>query len=109
MDSVWINREIQLMGLSPKHQGFFLISKLVASMEGVPDEKLLETYSTVCAGFEKGRRMSDRCMCYAINYAWEIEKGHIHDLFPDRGTEPTPKEFAIAVHWELEKHRGRAR
>ncbi len=103
MKTAGINREMQLMGLSPRHKGFYFISKIVAEMDGVPDEKLPETYSRVSSGFEHGRRISDKCMYYAVNYAWEVADGRIHDLFPERKDVPSPMELAIALHWELEK------
>lgn len=103
MRTAVINREMQLLGLSPRHKGFYFLGKIVSAMDGIPDDKLRETYSSVCAGFEHGRRISDKCMYYAVGYAWDIANGRIHELFPGRSDVPSPMELAVALHWELEK------
>lgn len=92
MTSAEIKREMQLMGLTPRHKGFFYISGLLTELMGRDGG----------AGM-KLPRTEERCMRYAINYAWDINEGCIHDLFPDRGMPPTPTEFIYAMLWRMDE------
>ena len=91
MTAAGIKREMQRMGLTPKHKGFFYISeRLTELMEKGGKENV------------KVSRQAERCMRYAINYAWNTENGGIHGLFPNRKTPPNPTEFICAMFWRMD-------
>ena len=98
-----LKRELFLMGLSPKHKGFHYISAAMQNMiEG----------GALCDPCGAGRdcikvadtdkRQAECCMRYAINYAWDVNNGRIHLLFPDSKFPPTPVEFLNAFLWSID-------
>ena len=84
------------MGLSPRHKGFYYLSDaLTAAMCADVNPHFGALYSLVDA--EPAN--ADRCMRYAIRYAWDVNNGAIHALFPGTGHPPSPVEFFNAMIW----------
>lgn len=84
------------MGLSPRHKGFYYLSDaLTAAMQANAKSCFRELYDLVDAVPAN----ADRCMRYAIRYAWDVNRGRIRSLFPGAGTPPSPVEFFHAMIW----------
>ena len=99
MNKLSIQKEVFNLGLSPKHKGFHYISDgLSALLDGRASsvEKALRM-----VGADPKNRRADRCMRYAIHYAWDVNGGRIKSLFPDSAFPPSPLELLHAMMWEL--------
>lgn len=92
-----VQREIFMMGLSPRHKGFHYISEAIcAGGTAPPGER--------CAGIpDEGTENAERCMRYAIRYAWDVGGGEIRKLFPNSEYPPSPVEFIHAMLWKLDE------
>ena len=93
-----VKREICGMGLSPRHKGFYYLSRAIgemASSEKEPCDVQLWAY------IDADHSRADRCMRYAIRYAWDVNNGAIHGLFPEAALPPSPVEFAHAMLWHF--------
>ncbi|MBO4562438.1 MAG: hypothetical protein J5772_02375 [Clostridia bacterium] len=99
-----LNREILLLGLSPRHKGFHYFSRVLSRLEGRGGYVGAgEAYRMICRETKEDWRRVERCMRYAIRYAWDVNRGSIHLLFPETDTPPAPIEFIQAVLWHLDK------
>ena len=93
-----VQKAVFLMGLSPKHKGFYYISMAIREHIGEGD------MGVPCpCGTEEGlvKKRMERCMRYAIRYAWDVSDGEIHRLFPNSRIPPSPCEFISVMRWEL--------
>lgn len=100
MKRMSIQREVFSLGLSPRHKGFHYISEgLCALMDG--RAATVEKALRMIVADSKNRR-ADRCMRYAIHYAWDVNGGRIRALFPGSAFPPSPLELLHAVMWEME-------
>lgn len=85
------------LGLSPKHKGFHYLSRaLCAAAGGRSVEEAIRATEGEAA------QQADRCMRYAIRYAWDGDEGRIKELFPYYRFPPTPVELIHALIWRLE-------
>ncbi len=92
-----VRKAIFLMGLSPRHKSFYYISMALC-------EYILRAESDVpkpCSDDALVRRRMERCMRYAIEYAWNVTCGDIRRLFPNSKLPPSPSEFISVMRWEL--------
>lgn len=98
MSPVAAQRQVFSLGLSPKHKGFHYLSRVLCmAAEGMRVE-------AACKAMESGgAREADRCMRYAIRYAWDGNEGRIRALFPFYTLPPTPVELIHALLWEVDE------
>lgn len=89
------------MGLSPKHKGFHYLSRAFEAAYAGMD------VAGACKSVEPGGdpQRADRCMRYAIQYAWYSGEGALHSLFPHYTHPPTPVELIHALIWKVEEER----
>lgn len=85
-------------GLSPRHKGFhYLSAALCAAARG-------ESVDKACRSVDAGQtHHADRCMRYAIRYAWDGSEGDIHETFRKYTIPPTPVELIHAILWRLDE------
>lgn len=86
-------------GLSPRHKGFHYLSAALCRA------------ATAGAGAVRGAMAQDdghinRCMRYAIRYAWDGNEGDIRSLFRNHSFPPTPLELIHALLWKLDSEAG---
>ena len=98
MNSLEIKRRMLLMGLIPKHKGFYYISSAIILMEKSGGDDPVRSYRRAFSSLPDGRKQAERCMRYAICYAWDVTRGDIRELFPLYDCPPTPMEF-ILTFW----------
>ena len=94
-------RTVFIMGLSPRHKGFYYISALLYRLAEDRSLDVREEYHRHETQAEHNQE--DRCMRYAIRYAWDVNEGEIHRLFPNAKLPPSPCEFITALLWELDE------
>lgn len=97
-----IKKEMLKMGLSPKHKGFYMLYRVLSELEDAGEGDWGEEYREILSGFSGGQALAERCMRYAINYAWDVSCGSIRSYFPNLKTAPAPLEFVLALSWEME-------
>lgn len=93
-----VHQEVFLMGLSPRHKGFhYLCTRILymAAGHGRP------VGFTKVPGENVPVQRVERCMRYAIQYAWDMNEGMIREVFPYSKYPPAPIEFAHAMLWRL--------
>ncbi len=100
MQDLRVSRELFFLGLSPRHKGFHYLSAAISMQSG--GMEMGEALNVIRAGTNEDPRQFDRCMRYAINYAWDVAGGGIRGMFPGFTAPPSPKEFIFAMQWELE-------
>ena len=92
-----VQREVFMMGLSPRHKGFHYISAAICAGG-------LSCAAPGSLGFsEDEAENAERCMRYAIRFAWDVSGGEIHKLFPNSDYPPSPVEFIHAMLWKLDE------
>lgn len=83
-------RYVFAMGISPKHKGYAYICELIGALlsSGWPEVHtavcLDRAYKTVCGIYGVDRRTAERCMRYAVQYAWESGQGAMRGMFDSR-------------------------
>ena len=100
MRDLRISRALFYLGLSPRHKGFHYISAAISGL--LNGLNMGEALDRVREDAKDDPKQFDRCMRYAINYAWDVAGGGIRSLFPGFTVPPSPKEFIFAMQWELE-------
>lgn len=95
-----INRELFYLGLSPRHKGFHYLSAALSGLCG--GMEMGEAVRAARRGTNEDQKQFERCMRYAINYAWDVSNCGIRSLFPGYTAPPTPTEFMFAMQWELD-------
>ena len=88
------------LGLTPRHKGFHYLSDAIIELRGDTDMK--DALERVCAKRNVNMTYFDNSMRYAINYAWDMTNGHIHELFPNYTSAPMPIEFIFMMKWKME-------
>lgn len=88
------------MGLSPRHKGFHYISRALYLARDGSADGAADALRTIC-GASPSRR-AERCMRYAIRYAWDVNCGSIREAFPGLDLPPSPVEFVSALLWRME-------
>ncbi|MBO4849138.1 MAG: hypothetical protein J5586_08315 [Clostridia bacterium] len=97
-----VNEEIFGLGFSPRHKGFHYLSAAIGRLSTRTGYVSAgETYRMVGMAAREDWRRVERCMRYAIHYAWEVNHGAIRELFPETNTPPAPIEFIQAVLWRI--------
>lgn len=99
MQDLRVCRELFFLGLSPRHKGFHYLCAAISMQCG--GMEMREALSLVREGSKEDPKQFDRCMRYAINYAWDVSAGGIRSMFPGFTAPPSPKEFIFAMQWEL--------
>lgn len=97
---VSVEKEMFMMGLSPRHKGFHYLSKALRKAEssGCDVSEAIRLSDN-----EREMRQVERCMRYAIRYAWDMNEDGIRSLFPYSTVPPTPLEFVHAMLWRLDE------
>ena len=98
MNKSTINKQLMLMGFTPKHKGFYYLCRALTRLDSVADRELYSAYRSTCSDLPEGRKDAERCMTYAIRYAWDASRGGIRDMFPLQDWPPTPMEFVLVFH-----------
>lgn len=101
MNRTMISRTILLLGLTPRHKGFhYLSAAVLGTSRGIEPEEAIRLEAE-----ERGEEPAriDRCMRYAIAYAWDVTGGGIRELFPDHGTPPSPTELIYVLFWKMDE------
>lgn len=99
-----IARAMMTLGLTPRHKGFHYLGTAFLNVSGgVTPERAIGI-----AAAEKGEdpKRLDRCMRYAISYAWDVGNGGIRGLFPGYGAPPSPTELLYVLFWKLDDEIG---
>lgn len=98
-----LEREVFLLGFSPRHKGFYYLCSVVSELMGKSGYvSASEAYGIACRKSMDDPSRVERCIRYAIYYAWEVSRGGIRELFPGSCTPPTPLEFIRTVVWKLD-------
>lgn len=95
-----VQREVFQMGLSPRHKGFHYISSAICA--ALDSGAFGSGAPTPESASPSEQENVDRCMRYAIHYAWDVSAGRIRELFPGAALPPSPVEFIHAMLWELD-------
>ena len=98
-----LNSEMFRLGLSPRHKGFYYISRVLMAAQRRGGAGTGERYRAALAFSGEEQRRAERCMRYAIRYAWDVSCGSIHELFPGTDVPPAPIEFVHAMLWRLDE------
>ena len=71
-----VYRYVYRLGISPKHKGFGYICDVVTALleSGAADAGLDEAICAACSKHGTGRRSAERCIRYAVQYAWDAEQ-----------------------------------
>ena len=102
-DSV-LEREVFRLGFSPRQKGFYYLCSVVSELMGKSGYiSAGEAYGIACRKSRDEPARVERCIRYAIAYAWDVSKGSIRELFPGSCTPPTPLEFIRTVVWKLDE------
>ena len=110
-----ICRYLYSLGLSPKHKGFNYICEVLFELcsSGDPLYGFNAAFMKVCTAHGIERHAAERCMRYAVGYAWDAPDGALRRLFccgePQERSHFTPppslSEFLHIVLWRLEDRR----
>ncbi|MCR5808337.1 MAG: sporulation initiation factor Spo0A C-terminal domain-containing protein [Clostridiales bacterium] len=104
-DSV-LEREVFLLGFSPRHKGFYYLCSVLSELMGRNGYvSAAEAYGIACRKNRDDPSRVERCIRYAIYYAWEVNRGGIRELFPGSQTPPTPVELIRSMLWKLDEIR----
>ena len=106
MNCTEIKRKMLALGLSPRHKGFYYIYKLVIELYGSDEEDMGTEFRRICSELSDTAGGTERCIRYAINYAWDVAQGGIREMFKDRTVPPVPIEFVLAFCWEIQEADG---
>lgn len=96
------DREIRLgvfgLGITPRHRGFWLICEVLGLMaeRGGGVFRPEEIYPRLGICGETSRRSAERCMRYAIQYAWDTPGSGLRGLFR---SPPPLADFFCAAAW----------
>lgn len=96
-----LNREMFSMGLSPRHKGFYYLSRALCIAQDGSGADASEAIRATCG--QSDARTAERCMRYAIRYAWEVGCGSIREAFPGLDLPPSPVEFVSALLWRIDE------
>lgn len=72
------------LGFSPQHKGFFYLAAAIAAARRIGCSKPItgnDLYNLVYAEYGATRERAERCMRYAITYAWENSCAEARALF----------------------------
>ncbi len=112
-----ICRYLFYMGVSPRHKGFSYICELLYELGSA--EGAAFCADAACKAFFLSHgidpRTAERCMRYAIEYAWEACDGRLRGMYAQRhGGEcgsrsacPQLAEFLCAMLWDIEERMGK--
>ena len=99
MKDIGISRELFHLGLSPRHKGFHYLSSVLGCL--LSGMEFDDAMAAARRETHDEHHQFERCMRYAINYAWDVSDCGIRRLFPGYKMPPTPTEFMFALEWEL--------
>ena len=97
-------RYVFALGISPRHKGFHYICGILSIMKEQEASSFRpgEIYPLLGITDEARRRSAERCMRYAVQYAWDTKGSGVCELFRcSGGCPPQLGDLICAAAWEL--------